>query len=125
MKFWKKNWFNFSIVQHSVLQNLFNNANKFPEKKALIIDNDSLSFKELENEIIERASIFASLGVVEQEKLILLAEMNFDFVINYFASHFLGAVAVPVDKDSNEKLINNYKKILKTNFFFKGKISSV
>ncbi len=105
----------------SILDCIFEHSEKFPEKKALIEGNKYLCYRELKSHIISRANYFSSLGIKNNDKILLIADISIEFVLNYFATHLLGAAAVPIDKDSNDYNINNYKKILKTNYLFKGR----
>ena len=104
-----------------ILNSIFLNAKNSPQKIALVENENVLTYKDFLSEIISRASDFAALGVRKNHKLILIAEMNIDFILNYFACHFLSAVAAPIDKNSNDQSVESYKKILSTNYVFKGK----
>ena len=95
-----------------ILESIFRHAKLSPSKIAITENESFLTYKELSNEIISRATIFSCKGVTPSDKIILIAEMTIDFVLNYFACHYLGAIAVPIDKNSNKNNISNFKKIL-------------
>lgn len=82
---------------------LHKNAGLYPEKTAAICGGETITWKELSEKVIDRASSFRKGQVVP-----FRSSQNIDFLITYFAIHQAGAVAAPLEKDIPE---NRFREI--------------
>ena len=72
-------------------------SQKFGNKEALIFENHTFSFNEI-NDLVEKlASGLASLGIKEKEVVTLYASNSWEWVISYFSIARIGAVINPVN----------------------------
>lgn len=82
---------------------LHKNAGLYPEKTAAICEGETITWKELSEKVIDRASSFRKGQVVP-----FRSSQSIDFLITYFAIHQAGAVAAPLEKDIPE---NRFREI--------------
>ena len=82
---------------------LHKNAGLYPEKTAAICGEETITWKELSEKVIDRASSFRKGQVVP-----FRSSQSIDFLITYFAIHQAGAVAAPLEKDIPE---NRFREI--------------
>lgn len=82
---------------------LHKNAGLYPEKTAAICGGETITWKELSEKVIDRASSFRKGQVVP-----FRSSQSIDFLITYFAIHQAGAVAAPLEKDIPE---NRFREI--------------
>ena len=72
-------------------------AQKTPDKTAVICYEDKISYSNLWNMIIERAGLMNQDGLRKGMPYVFRASQDIDFIINYCAIHYLGAIAVPLE----------------------------
>ena len=72
-------------------------AARFGNKAALIIDDVTLSFNELEKRSNQLANALVSLGVVAGDKVTLYSPNSWEWIVSYHAVLKLGAVINPVN----------------------------
>jgi fatty-acyl-CoA synthase len=87
------------------------NAKRYPDRKALIMDNDSLTFKQL-NELTNRlAHGLLSLGIERGDRVALLAHNCIECVVIQYAVAKCGGIVVPANfrykRDELIHLVNN------------------
>ena len=68
----------------------------FPNKVALICGNVKITYKELWERVLERSHDFKNCS---DNIIILRTSQSITFLIDYFAVHWAGKVAVPLEKD--------------------------
>ena len=73
------------------------NARRHPDKKALIMDNFHLTFKQLNEKANRLAYGLMSLGVAPGDRVALLAENCLEFAVVNYAVAKCGAVLVPIN----------------------------
>lgn len=73
------------------------NASRRPDKTALIMDDQQLTFKQLNDRANRLAHGLVSLGVGPGDRVALMAENCLEFVIVNYAAAKCGAVLVPVN----------------------------
>ena len=81
----------------SIVESLRERAVRHPERLALMQGDTRMTYGELWSRVLAVASRFSELGVRSGERVLLAAPSDPGFVQAYFAAHWLGAVAVPVD----------------------------
>jgi long-chain acyl-CoA synthetase len=88
-----------------VVSALFENADRLPNRLALIADNEAVTYGELRQRILSAHAILKDMGVEPGDRVVLAASTEPEFVYGYFAVHLLGAICVPIDpKTSAERL---------------------
>src|SRR5574344_1543935 len=86
------------------------NAEKSPNKIALVCDKKEVSYSLLYREICVRAEQWKNSGVTRGTVFPLVATNTIEYLISYFAIHLLNAVAVPLQygtPESGVKAIEN------------------
>jgi len=81
----------------NLLELLARNARKYPLKEAIIENNVSLTYAEVDEVVNRIASALAKLGISQGDKVILYIPNTKEFVFSYFAVVRLGAIVVPVN----------------------------
>jgi acyl-CoA synthetase (AMP-forming)/AMP-acid ligase II len=72
-------------------------ADRQPDRMAIILPDQRMTYAELRDRSIDRALSLQALGVGPGDHVGLLMPTGMDFVITMFASSMLGAVTVPVN----------------------------
>lgn len=106
-----------------VHKRIFENAEKNPEKTALIRPGEEvLSYRQLKRHVARAGNYLHKAGVSSGEYVILSASKSFSFVYAYLALHYLGAIAVPLDPQTTSKRLNHIRDILspKAGFWVSG-----
>lgn len=80
-----------------MVESLRGRAALHPERVALISDGQRVSYGELWGRILSAADEFSRCGVGFGDRVLLAALSEPAFAYGYFATHLLGAVAVPFD----------------------------
>ncbi|MGZ4857609.1 MAG: class I adenylate-forming enzyme family protein [Methanobacteriaceae archaeon] len=103
------------------------NARRHPDKKALIMDNDYLTYNQLNQQVNQLATGLISLDVRSGDRVAILAHNCMEYIILYYAIVKCGAITVPVNfrykKDELIYAINNCAP--KVFFFGKDFISLI
>ena len=87
-------------------------AQKTPDKTAVICYEDKISYSNLWNMIIERAGLMNQDGLRKGMPYVFRASQDIDFIINYCAIHYLGAIAVPLEHQAlQENFISIQKEV--------------
>lgn len=87
-------------------------AQKTPDKTAVICYEDKISYSDLWNMIIERAGLMNQDGLRKGMPYVFRASQDIDFIINYCAIHYLGAIAVPLEHQAvQENFISIQKEV--------------
>lgn len=80
-----------------LVSQVFLHASVTPNKVAIISDDKKITYSQLKKRIIEVANYFLDLGIIRGDKIIFSASSSPAFIYGYFASHLIGAIAVPID----------------------------
>jgi len=87
------------------------NAKRYPDKEALIMDNDHLTFSQLNQQVNQLAHGLISLGVRPGDRVAILAYNCMEYMIIYYAVAKCGGVVVPLNfrykRDELVYAINN------------------
>ena len=83
----------------SIEQCIERNAYDFPQREAVACGGVRLSYARLWQAVTQRA---ADLKNVETRFVVLKATPSADFIIDYFAVHLAGKVAVPMEADADD-----------------------
>lgn len=82
----------------TVVEKLFENADRFPDKLAVVFEKEEVTYGQLKEAIIRLASWFKLHGVEQGDRIIAQAEFGKWFISAYYAAHLCGAIIVPVEK---------------------------
>ncbi|WP_311550209.1 class I adenylate-forming enzyme family protein [Prevotella aurantiaca] len=85
------------------------NAERFPDKIALICGDEAYTYAQLYKAVSVKA---ASMENWQGRLVPLIATSTAEFLISYFAIHLAGAVAVPLHKDLPTRKFDDYSKLL-------------
>ena len=92
-------------------------AQKTPDKTAVICYEDKISYSDLWNMIIARAGLIKQDGLSKGMPYVFRASQDIDFIINYCAIHYLGAIAVPLEHQAvQENFISIQKEVSSCDF---------
>ena len=90
------------FIKHNNVYELFQTqAKKYPEKIFTIFPeyNRAFSYKDLDQEIIKRASYLKERGVSKGDRIGLVLSTSPDFIMFYFAAFREGIIVVPINPD--------------------------
>ena len=79
---------------------LRDDAARYPDKIAVICGEEVVTYSELNERVEAQSALFRNNDTAENGYLILRASQNIQFLVDYFAAHRCGCVAVPLEKDT-------------------------
>jgi len=82
-------------------QIIYKHAVETPEKTAVIVGAETVSYAKLWTKICQAASYFEKQDLAEGSRIILSANKEIKFLYSYFGAHMAGLVCVPIDSDTN------------------------
>ena len=89
-------------MSNTLVAQLLERARRSPEHLAIVAGEQTVTYGELRQRILAAAAELTSLGVRPGDGVILAASGTPAFAYGYFATHLLGAVAVPLDPQAPE-----------------------
>ena len=96
---------------NSILEAIFENAELFPNKKAIVFEENEISYADL----IKKAKLFASSlylrGVKKGSRIAIESDDLISFFVAFLGCQLAGCIAVPIEKDIS---IYRLQEILKT-----------
>jgi long-chain acyl-CoA synthetase len=109
---------------NTVLDALLFHAKTTSDKIAVIDREGKTTYRGLAAAIANAAGNLRDLGVRKGGRVMIAAVPYARFAVAYFACHYIGAVAVPVDKNAVKDTLIWMKGLLETEFvFFEGELS--
>ena len=90
------------------------NSLLFPDKKAFVCGNESITYRELYSAAMSRASELAAGGMSEGDIIPLRAVPTIEYFIDYFAIHLNNGVVVPLASDISDEAFRRYNDELQT-----------
>lgn len=94
----------FNLDHSPLLKGLFSNVKKHPAKTAVITTDDRrISYRELWDNIIRAAVFLQKRNIKQNEKIMLSAQKEVEFIYLYLAAHLLGITNVVVDAKNNKE----------------------
>jgi long-chain acyl-CoA synthetase len=105
-------------------------ASEVPQKTAIILGSQRVSYRELDENSNRVANALIKLGIKKGDHVAILMSCTPEWVINYFGVVKAGAMAVPFDirikaPELESKLLDSDSKILITEERFSSTLSSV
>tara|TARA_B110000037_G_scaffold218300_1_gene281027 strand:- start:1949 stop:3427 length:1479 start_codon:yes stop_codon:yes gene_type:complete len=89
------------LIQKTIVSQIIKNAELYPEKLAITSElksaEEDISYKELSKKIKKASKFLIDNDVSKGETVILSGSNSIAFVIGYFATHLIGAIAIPID----------------------------
>lgn len=76
---------------------LLAHAEADPQRRALVVEDQQVTYGQLLQRVAQAAQILRSRGVEAGDRVVLAASATPSFVYGYLACHYLGAIAAPVD----------------------------
>ena len=94
-----------SEIVETIVERLFINAKKNPEKTAVVFENESIDYRMLGKKTLQCFCLFRECRVSASDKIIIQGKYTTWFVACIFAAHLCNAVAIPIDKKPSEKAV--------------------
>ena len=85
------------VVNYTVGEILADTACKFPDKTAIICDDKTVTYRELDSRVNQRAHGFLKRGIVSKRRVAVLLSNSIELVEVYFALARLGCVTIPLN----------------------------
>ena len=93
----KKGFSTCNRTARPILSEIVAHAESAPDNMAIGLRHESVSYGAVVRKISAAAALLRDYGVGSGERVILVASSTPSFVYAYFATHAIGAIAVPVD----------------------------
>ncbi|MEE3349371.1 MAG: AMP-binding protein [Candidatus Gastranaerophilaceae bacterium] len=84
-------------MKNNIVEILFENAKKFPNKLAIIHKNEKITYSELSKDVKEYANYFLSKGLKNGDNVLIFVPMTIELYKILSAIFYIGATAVFVD----------------------------
>ncbi len=84
-------------MSKTIFSSILEVSERHPDKIAIVAGKDIVSYRDLRSKIFSAASLLSKFGIEQGDRVVLSASHSPSFVYGYFATHLLGAIAVPVD----------------------------
>lgn len=102
------------MKQQTIVSRIIDNAELYPDKLAITTglnsDKKDVSYAELSKTIKKASKFLINNGVSEGEAVILSATNSIAFIVGYFATHLIGAIAIPADIQLRESQLEFISK---------------
>lgn len=99
----------------NIAQSLVAGRNYYPDRPAVIFEEQTYSYQDLETAAAQTASGLRKLGVQQGDRVALFLPNCIEFIVCYFAIQYLGAIAVsisPMMKDADLAAMLNHSMSL-------------
>lgn len=118
-----------NLNPHSKLwSNICKNIESNPNKIAIKINDTSITYAKLYENVCKFASYLKAIGLKHRDKIIISAHKEIEYIYTYLASHILGVTNVIVDAESNKERLNYIEEKIQPKICFgykSDKFSSV
>ena len=95
------------MYEHSpLLQAVMGNAERCPEKTAVIVGSSEINYRQLATNVRKAAWILSQMGIKNSDRVVLSAHKDVEYIYLYLGSHILGVTNVIVDAASNEERLH-------------------
>jgi acyl-CoA synthetase (AMP-forming)/AMP-acid ligase II len=84
------------MLIHNFLEN---SASKFPNKVALIHESTRATYAQINTDADHLASFLISTGIKKGDRIVIILENSYEYVVSYYGILKSGAVAVPLSTD--------------------------
>ena len=93
-------------MTNNIVEILFENAQKFPDKLAIIHKNEKITYSELSKDVKEYANYFLSKGLKNGDNVLIFVPMTIELYKILSAIFYIGATAVFVDAWANKNRLS-------------------
>jgi len=93
----------------NVNESIHKGAIEYPNQLAVITPSEQINYADFSSKIKQRAIDLKNNGLQACKGLVFRANQDIDFLINYFAIHELGAVAVPLEHSVPQATFDSIK----------------
>lgn len=96
------------------------NAKTCPHQVAVVCKDIELSYKELWEKVLDRSTVLKEeYGIGEgcHRAVIFRSSQDIAFLVNYFAIHLAGGVAVPMESSAPDAMVSDLRETLKDKVF--------
>ncbi len=97
--------FHIEDTEKTVIQRIFENSVKSPDKVAVITENSETTYYELCRLIYSYSETYRQLGVKRGDNVVLQAIRDVRYIAAFYACHLLSAVPVPVEDEIGKERI--------------------
>ena len=104
-------------MTENIVEILFQNAEKYPQKIAIIHKNNKINYEDLAKDVKKYASYFIEKGLQKDDKVLIFVPMSIELYKILCAVFYIGAVAVFVDAWADKKRLNQAITIAKCKAF--------
>ena len=99
----------------SIFQEIKKVSKKYPNKIALITENNVLSYSKLVNEVEAVSAFFLSLKIKAKDNVGIIENNTIEFILSFLAISNIGAMVTPLSTSYTKKMIYSNFKNLKIN----------
>lgn len=94
----------------TVVEKLFENADRHPNKLAVVFEGEEVTYGELRDAVISLASWFKLHGVATGDRIVVQAAFCKWYITACYAAHLCGAIFVPIEKNVSEETLRGVIK---------------
>lgn len=94
----------------TVVEKLFENADRHPDKLAVVFENEEVTYSQLKDAVIRLSSWFKLHGIEKGDRIVAQAAYCKWFIAAYYAAHLCGAIIVPVEKTLTQETLEGVVK---------------
>ena len=91
------------------------NARLYPDKTAIVCDNDTCTYEDLKNRIKEKMILLEKVSYHKGQIVCLRAFTSIDYLVTYFALHKMGCIVTPLEKDIPDESYNTISQEICSN----------
>ena len=107
------------MYSHSpLLQAFFQNVERTPNKVAIIVNGQEVTYLHLAEKSRKAASFLVDLGVHSSDRIVLSAHKDIEFIYLYLGAQILGVINVIVDAESNKDRLSYIEEKTNPTFCF-------
>ena len=94
------------------------NFKKYPDKRAIVYEEQSISYKEL-SELIEQAAILLkNNGVIRNNRVGIYVKNPIEYIVYFLAVNKIGAIIVPIDSRITLDEVERILSLVDVNFLW-------
>lgn len=95
-------------LQVPIVSHIMNHSKESPDDLAIVHQDTTITYGQLGRKIMSASDLLLDMGIGRGTRVMLSATNDPAFIYGYFASHLVGAIAVPIDPqltDSHRKYV--------------------
>jgi len=100
------------MTLRSVIQDVFEQAERRPSSTAIVAPDRTLTYQELRSAIEAQASSIVAEGIIHGDRIVVEATSTSGFCVAYFAIQLAGAVCVPVPTNDRATNIESVRDLI-------------